>query len=266
MPFIFQLPNIYPMPGDPSKSDCYLDVMIVDDERLARRRLRAMIEKMEATRVVAEAGSLEEARSSLAANPIDLLFLDVQLSPRNGFDLLPDISPETSVVFVTAHADFAVQAFEEEALDYLVKPVREERLARSVEKCRRQLRESSAAGDSGGFIFLGDRSHLRRVPVDEIAAILAEDTYTRVLTSDGGNILILRSLKEWKKILKGTEFVRLDRSVLINLKRVAQFQIHDRDHADLEVDGYKHPIHLGRAAIARAKKHLVRESSGKGAG
>lgn len=245
------------MRGGSSNSSGYLDIMIVDDERLARRRLRAMIEKIGDTRIVAEAGSLEEARSGLAANRVDLLFLDVQLAPNNGFELLPDIPPEASVVFVTAHADFAVQAFEEEALDYLVKPVREERLARSIEKCRRQLHETTAPGDSNGFLFLGDRKHLRRIPVSEIAAILAEDTYTRVLTSDGGNVLILRSLKEWKKILKGTEFVRLDRSVLINLERVARFQIHDRDHAELKVDGYKPPILLGRTAIARAKKHLA---------
>lgn len=245
------------MPDGLPRSIATLDVMIVDDERLARRRLRAMIERLENVRVVAEAGSLEEARKSLAEVRADLLLLDVQIAPGNGFDLLPDVPPETALVFVTAHTDFAVQAFEEEALDYLVKPVREERLARAIEKCRRQLREPSIEEGSGGFIYLGDRSHLQRVPVGEIAAILAEDTYTRVLTADGGNVLILRSLKEWKQILKGAEFVRLDRSVLINLERVAKFQIHDRDHAELNVDGCKFPILLGRTAIARAKKHLT---------
>ncbi len=244
------------MPAVPPESDTPLDVMIVDDERLARRRLRCLIEGIANAQIVAEAGNLEEARQILTENRIDLLLLDVQLGPGNGFDLLPHVPPETSVVFVTAHADFAVQAFEEEALDYLVKPVREERLSRAIEKCRRQKRDTSADGDSTETLFLGDRSNLRRVPVAEISAILAEDTYSRVLTSDGNNVLVLRSLKQWTAILKRAEFVRLDRSVLINLDHVTKFQIRDRDHAEINVDGYPPPIRLGRTAIARAKKHL----------
>lgn len=244
------------MPDGAPNSVVPLDIMIVDDERLARRRLRAMIEAINDTRIAAEAGSLEEARVNLAAKRFDLLFLDVRIARGNGFDLLPHIPSETSVVFVTAHTDFAVQAFEEEALDYLVKPVREERLIRAIEKCRRQIRDSSANGNSGRFIFLGDRTKLQRVSVETIAAILAEDTYSRVLTTDGGNILVLRSLKDWAAILNGAGFARLDRSVLVNLEHVLRFQIHDRDRAEIEINGYTAPIHLGRAAIARIKKHL----------
>jgi two-component system LytT family response regulator len=237
--------------------------MIVDDERLARRRLRSLIETIADTRIVAEAASLEEAQTLLTTTSVDLLFLDVQLAPENGFKLLPDVPPETSVVFVTAHANFAVRAFEEEALDYLVKPVREERLVRVIEKCRRQIRNSPRDGKADRFIFLGDRSNLQRVPVGEIAAILAEDTYSRVLTSGGGNVLVLRSLKEWTAILKSAQFVRLDRSVLVNLERVVKFKVHDRDHAEILIDGYKQPLHLGRVAIARAKKQFGNKRSGE---
>src|SRR3954462_3946687 len=112
------------------------NAIIVDDERLARRELRAMLEESHASavRVVAEAESVRTAAELVRTCDADVVFLDVQLAGESGLELLPLIDPTVAVVFVTAFDQYAVRAFEVNALDYLLKPVAPARLARAVER------------------------------------------------------------------------------------------------------------------------------------
>ena len=116
-----------------------LRVLIVDDEPLARARLRRMLEALEGVTVRGEAGSADEARRLSAAGGFELMMLDVQLPGDDGFALLRSLDPRPAVVFVTAFDPYAVKAFEENAIDYLLKPFSPERLAQAIDRARREL-------------------------------------------------------------------------------------------------------------------------------
>ncbi len=116
-----------------------LRILIVDDEPLARARLRRMLDGLDGVAVAAEAGSAEEARRVLETLAVDVLLLDIQLPGEDGFDLLRSLGRRPAVVFVTAFDQYAVRAFEENAVDYLLKPFARERLAHAIDRARREL-------------------------------------------------------------------------------------------------------------------------------
>ena len=116
-----------------------LRVLIVDDEPLARARMRRMLEAIEGVTYAGDAGSAGEAREALAAQGVDLLLLDIQLPGEDGFELLRSLEPRPAVVFVTAFDQYAVRAFEENAVDYLLKPFSQPRLAQAIDRARREL-------------------------------------------------------------------------------------------------------------------------------
>ena len=116
-----------------------LRVIIVDDEPLARARVRRLLKDVAGAAVVAEAGSAAEARKAIAETRPDLLLLDVQMPGEDGFALLKSLEPRPAVVFVTAFDHYAVRAFEENAVDYLLKPFRAERLAEAIDRARHDL-------------------------------------------------------------------------------------------------------------------------------
>src|SRR5882762_4880747 len=116
-----------------------LRILIVDDEPLARARLRGMLEGLDGTALAGEAGSAEEARQALESAPVDVLLLDIQLPGVDGFELLRSLERRPAVVFVTAFDQYAVRAFEENAVDYLLKPFPPERLAQALDRVRHEL-------------------------------------------------------------------------------------------------------------------------------
>src|SRR5439155_3374633 len=158
-----------------------LRVLIVDDEPLARLRLRGLVDSIvePATAVVGEAGDAAEALALLQAEPADLLLLDVRMPGRSGLQLvsaLRTLAQPPAVVFVTAHAEHALDAFDLEAVDYLTKPVKRERLQAALRRVA-QRRGSSAPGQPGGavkpeeegpVIVVSDRGRIIRVPVGDV--------------------------------------------------------------------------------------------------
>src|SRR5574341_854909 len=116
-----------------------LRLLIVDDEPLARARARRLVEAVGGATIVGEAGSAAEARRLVAETRPDLLLLDIQMPGEDGFSLLESLEPRPAVVFITAFDHHAVRAFEANAVDYLLKPFRRERLAESLERVRHDL-------------------------------------------------------------------------------------------------------------------------------
>jgi two-component system, LytTR family, response regulator len=231
-----------------------IEVMIVDDETFARKLLAGMLKDQPGIRVVAEAGTLEEARAYLAALTPDLILLDVELFSSNGFDLLPYVAPQTAVIFVTAHAEYAVRAFEENALHYLLKPVSPDRLSKALDKVRRK---GGKPDEAVGSLLLGERGNWRRVPVTAVVAVQAEGAYSRVFTSDGSSCLMLRSLADWLHLLGGSGFAQLDRSLVVQSAAANSLRVRNRDSSFLQMAGMKQPIELGRVGTFRARRLLA---------
>ncbi len=233
--------------------------LLVDDERPARKRLTTLLAAHPAIQVVGEARDLVSARELVCSLQPNLVFLDVQLSLGNGFDLLKDIPEQTKVIFVTAHDKFAVRAFETNALDYLLKPILPERLAESIKRLEQfpspsPLKEQSRRLEPQDSLILRDGKVWRRVEITSIAAVLGEGTYTRLLIADGSSILTLKTMGHWLKVLPEQEFMKLSRSVIVNLAVIQRSHFIDRNHAELWLDGHEQPLVLGRVAIRQLRQ------------
>jgi two-component system LytT family response regulator len=178
-----------------------LTAIIVDDERLARSELRLLLADFAEISIVGEAANLTEAVDLIQANKPDVVFLDVQLSSENGFDLLEKVEKDFKLIFVTAFDDFAIRAFEINAIDYLLKPVNPERLAKTLERLFDTEKKPEATRrkleyEDRLFIEIGERS--RFLKISSIKCICADGDYSKVITEDGKKHFITKSLREWE--------------------------------------------------------------------
>jgi len=226
-------------------------VVIVDDEPLAIRALSRLLAAAPDVEVVATAGDLDGGVRAIEAHRPDVAFLDVQLDEGDGFDLLSRLDPAPRVVFVTAHAERAVDAFAVRAADYLLKPVDPGRLAEAL----RRLRPPPDA--SGEPVELATPGRTLLVPPGSIAALTAEGDFTRVHLAGEPSLLILRTLSHFEATLPAPPFVRLGRSTMVNVERVRRLASRDRNLTLATLEGLAEPLALGRAAAGRLRAALA---------
>ncbi len=243
-----------------------LRVLVVDDERSARKFLRATLAAHPWLSLVGEAATVEEAALLAAAQRPDVVLLDVQMPPASGFDLLPRLpAPVPALIFVTAHDAYAVRAFEVSAVDYLLKPFSEERLLRALQRVQHGRNPSSAKNSGStspltldGAVVLRDASRIRRVEVRDIAAVVAEGSYTQVHFATDRPMLVLRTMADWEALLPAPPFLRVDRSLVVNLERIVGIDVHSRDKGELTLQADGSPrLHLGRLALNRVREALA---------
>jgi two-component system LytT family response regulator len=208
--------------------------LIIDDERLAREELRELLAAHPEIEIVGEAANGPEAQKRIAELQPDLLFLDIQMPEQNGFELLQELEPPVpEVIFVTAYDKYALQAFENSALDYLVKPVEPERLAKAVARLRKLEPAAAAAGRAGGElagaltadsqVFVRDGDRCWFVPLRDIVLLEAEGSSTRVYF--GGHKPVLpRALTALESRLPADQFFRINRSQIVNLKCIENIE------------------------------------------
>jgi DNA-binding LytR/AlgR family response regulator len=207
-------------------------VVIVDDEAPARSELRHLLGAHAGVEVVGEAASATEAAALAAA--CDAVFLDIELAGASGLDaarLLSGDADSPAVVFVTAHAEYAVDAFALEAFDYLLKPVDPERLARVV--ARLAERRPTARELRKIPVVAGGRTEL--IDQEQVRYVQAEGDYSRVHTYDR-SYLSTASLRELEAALPADRFLRIHRSYLVNLARVASVRRAGADRLRLALD------------------------------
>ncbi len=210
-------------------------VLIVDDERLARVGLRRLLENCSGVDVVGEAASVAAAASALVALNPDLIFLDIALPDGSGFDLFTRAAVRAPVVFVTAFDQHAVRAFEVQALDYLLKPVTPEAVARVLARLGREApprTDEDAPLLPDGILELSEGRTLRFVRLGDITHIAAADDYAEVWLTSGESVLTSRSLRYWEQRLSPVGFVRLSRTALVNFRHVTELAT---DHGPLAV-------------------------------
>jgi two-component system, LytTR family, response regulator len=198
--------------------------VIVDDERLARDRLRQLLVAHPEIDVVAEADGVATAAAAIASMRPDVVFLDIEMRDATGFDLLR-ATPAFRTIFVTAFCDYAARAFDVDAVDYLLKPVTAERLARAIERARRASpRGASPSLAADDRVPLHDSRALRFVRVGDITAITADGPYTHVYVADGSRAMIQRTMDAWEGLLPASVFRRIHRSAIANLDFVHRAQ------------------------------------------
>ncbi len=242
-----------------------LRAILVDDEPPARELLRALLAAhAERVEIVGEARSAAQAAELCARLRPDLVFLDIHMPREDGFALLPRLpAPLPAIIFVTAHDAFAVRAFEVNALDYLLKPVAPARLAAALARLAPPTAPpvpstASAPLAASDTVLLRADTQLRAAPVASLTHIEAEENYTRVHLADAPPMLIRRALAEWETLLPADLFVRIDRSLLVNLHAVRALDTRSRDEALLHLAGRDpaKPLVLARRASLRLRQAL----------
>ncbi|TDO97686.1 LytR/AlgR family response regulator transcription factor [Flavobacterium sp. 245] len=211
-----------------------IKVIIVDDERLSREELKRALRMYEDFVLVGEAENADDAKVLIEEKIPDLIFLDISMPEKSGFDLLESLDNVPEVLFITAHNQFAVQAFEVNALDYLMKPIREERFSKAIEKIRKTVKSKSALTNvlSDRKIFIKDGEKRFFIQLDEIYLIESLENYTR-LFFQGNKALQRRSLRQWEEMLDEAIFFRINRTEIINIKYIQD--INSTNDGGLEV-------------------------------
>jgi two-component system LytT family response regulator len=238
-----------------------LTVAIVDDEDLARAVVREYLAAMPGVDVVAECANGFEAVKAVSDLRPDLLLLDVQMPKLDGFEVMELVGRDVAVVFVTAYDQYALRAFDVHAVDYLLKPFSAERLAAALERARERLgrheplpiREIAAAARPSqtytGRILVRDGPRVHVLPVQKIEYVQAQDDYV-CFRCEGKEYLKEQTLAQVEASLDPAKFVRIHRSFLLNLDRLARVELDARENRiAILADGRRLPV--SRAGYAR---------------
>ncbi len=236
-----------------------LRLMLVDDEPLARQGLKELLAENKAVFVVGEAACVADALVNIPRYKPDALILDIRMPEATGFDLLKNLTPPLPVIFVTAHSEYAVRAFDVQAVDYLLKPVRPTRLAQAIQ---RLLEEFQTPGSDETPYAMADRICLRTpertivAPLGDVIALEAEKDFTRVSVAGNPPLLICQSIGTYERNLPKPPFLRLDRSTILNISRIHSVEISPTRGAHVTMNGLESPIALGRSALRRLRQEI----------
>lgn len=205
--------------------------VVVDDERLARKELISMLKAYDEIEIIGECSNADEAIFFINQNKPDLIFLDIEMPEKNGFEVIKNIDKNANVIFVTAYNDYAIKAFEVNATDYLLKPVDPERLKESMQKLLQDegpeeetfnLQERGLLG-SDDRVFIKDGEKCWFIKVEDIRMFESEGNYIKVYF-DKFRPLILKSLNSLEEKLDQRLFFRANRKYIVNLRFIKHIE------------------------------------------
>jgi two-component system LytT family response regulator len=208
-----------------------IDTIVVDDEPLARQKLTLLLQKDPSFRIVAQCATAEEAIRALGAFRPALMFLDIQMPDDNGFAVVNAIEPDLrpKIIFTTAYDQYAMQAFEAQAIDYLLKPFDEERFARAVKRAKDEiLAEAAQRTPSNGHrklerFIVKSEGRILFFTTEEIDWIEAASNYVR-LYSNGKGYLVRHTMNDLERKLDPEHFLRIHRSIIVNIHKIRGIQ------------------------------------------
>jgi two-component system, LytTR family, response regulator len=196
-----------------------MKALLVDDERLARSGLRRLLQSHEDITIVGEAANADEAATHIQRLRPDVVFLDVEMPGRSGLELLEQLDELPAVIFTTAYQDYAVRAFEINAVDYLLKPIAADRLAAALDRLRWAAKTLKPGATQEERVFLREGERCWIVALDEIRMLESEGNYTRVYFGEN-RPLIYKSLNALEARLNPATFFRASRSHIVNLRNI----------------------------------------------
>jgi len=206
-----------------------MKVLVIDDERLARQELKKLLKKHQEIEIVGEAANADEAVLLIKEKKPDLIFLDIQMPGKTGFELLEELDEVPIVIFVTAYDEYAIKAFKVNALDYLLKPVEPKLLSSAIDKVFSIYTQDKSEIEhvdklsSDSQIFLKDGDKCWFVSLKDVRMFESEGNYVRVFFNNY-KPLILKSLNNLEKKLDENTFFRANRKFIINLKWIESIE------------------------------------------
>ena len=239
-----------------------IKAIIVDDERLARNELKKLLEQHPEIEIIDEASNVDEGVEKIGLSHPELIFLDIQMPGKTGFDLLAELERSPKVIFTTAYDEFALKAFEVNALDYLLKPIDPKRLADAIQKLQAEieLERASLSGNTRGplsesdQVFVKDGEKCWFVKLEEIRLFESVGNYAKVYFSTN-KPLILKSLNALEERLDEHVFFRANRKHIINLHWIEKIEPYFNGGLLVELKGGE-KIEISRRQTVKFKEMM----------
>lgn len=240
-----------------------MKILVVDDEPLARERLIRLLQKLRPEAEIAEAGNGKQALEQVAAVQPELVLLDIRMPGMDGIEVasrLTDLLQPPAVIFCTAYDQYALQALDNQAMAYLLKPVREDKLREVLERAGKLNRLQLTALEDGPAArsHLVNESHrgVETAAVDDVRCFVAEQKYVRAVHDDG-SLLISDTLKDLE-VEFGARFLRVHRNALVSLAHVQALHRGDDDTWQVELEGVEERPSVSRRHLSALKEKLGR--------
>jgi DNA-binding LytR/AlgR family response regulator len=233
-----------------------MNFLIVDDETFARKQIGELVKKVCPECVIIEASTLSEAKSAISQTDFSIIFLDINLKGELGFDLVPSISKQTKIVFITAMDKYAIRAFEVNAMDYILKPPTFDRIKKAIDIYTHDPREkiNLKIFSIDDRIFVQSNDVVQYIYIKDIRYVSAEGVYTHLFTSDSKPFLVRKSLTEWSDLLPKKHFIRIHRSTLINLNAIDHMKPLGKGMFNVYIKGFNDPLTISRSYSSEIKK------------
>jgi two-component system, LytTR family, response regulator len=229
-------------------------IVIADDEELARSLIREYLKDVLDIEIVAECGNGFQAVKAVSELKPDLLLLDIQMPRLDGFEVLDLVGRDTNVIFITAYDQYAIRAFDVHAVDYLLKPFSATRLLEALDRARKKIARGEATspaalvadarppGSKTDRVLIRDGGDVHVIPVSKVDYVEAQDDYV-CFRAEGKRYLKQQTLADVEAALDATRFVRIHRSYILNVDRLAKLELYAKDsHAAILRDGTRLPV------------------------
>lgn len=242
--------------------------VVVDDVDMMRATLKKVLDNFPNIEIVGEASDYESARETINQTKPDLVFLDIDLNGVTSIDLLNEISCSPKIIFITSHPDFAIKAFELNAVDYIMKPISPERLRKAIDRITsEEATPADSDAPSSGFnendsdrfspdqiILLNFDNKMNFIKIRDINYIEAFGNYTKVYLHDGKLSITYNSIKSWDGRLPEDVFIQIHRSTIVNLLNVTKIEKWTNDTGRLFLKGIEKPFEISRSYFFQIKK------------
>lgn len=234
-----------------------IKALIIDDERLARVSLRKLLEVYPEIEIVGEADSCINGIEMINICNPDLIFLDIQLGGETGFDLLEEVENNFKVIFVTAFDEYAIQAFEVNAADYLLKPVNPDRLRLTINRVlnSKDSQKPIKKYEYSDSIYVKLNNYTSTfVKINSIIHIESVGNYSKIVCAEKKSYLILKTLKQWEEELPVNYFKRIHRSNIINVEYINKIEKYSNSFNKVYLMQIEEPLEISRRFASKLKK------------
>ena len=230
--------------------------LIVDDERLARLSLRTLLEQLSEIEIVGEADDVPTAIIAIERLQPDVVFLDIQMPGQNGFQLVEQANFSGKFIFVTAYDEYALRAFEINALDYLMKPVSLDRLKTAMERLDLPVENTASTQEQLTYddqLFTTVGTKMQFLKINQIVLIQSDGDYTNVYMNKGTHGLVNKTMKEWEERLPAHHFVRVHRTSIINTEYIENIDKWFNYSYRVVLKGMEEPVVISRRYAKKLK-------------
>ncbi len=236
-----------------------MKALIIEDEPLAVDNLIFYL-KDYPIEIMGSAYRISDAIKLIKKHKPDVVFLDINLSGENGFDLLDKIDNNFKTIFVTAYDEYAIRAFEVNALDYILKPLKKDRIAKAMDKLFSNNHKShkTSSYEITDSVFLSNVNRASFIKLNDICYIESESCYSKIVTAKEGTKTMTQTLKRWEEQLPNEHFVRVHRSYIVNRNRIKEIKKRNNNTFEISFNDINDLVEISRRYAFELKSRILK--------